>query len=122
MPYLSDNVFDSGLGYASTNGSRVDICYDEPSNYTEATSTYSLGNETGVSVGTPVDRTGGGRKVEVPEITSGNVTVSGTAAYWALSDGSAELIAAGALSSTQSVTNGNTFTLTAFDIEIQDPV
>ena len=121
MPALGDNVFDSGLDYLDTNGTRLDICSQEPATYAEATSTYSLGNKTGLNIGAPADRTGGGREVTVPSISDGSVTADGTASHWAITDGAAELLATGSLSASQGVTNGNTFTLTSFTIGIPDP-
>ena len=121
MSFLHDNVLDNGVQYIDTNGSRIDICSSEPANYTEATSTYTLGNKTGVNPNAPADRTGGGRQVTIPAITDGSVTGDGTAAYWALTNGSDTLIAAHSLSSGQSVSNGKTFTLTECEIGIPDP-
>jgi hypothetical protein len=72
-------------------------------------------------VGNPADRAGGGREVEVAAISDGEVTGTGTASHWAITDGSSVLIAAGALSASQAVTDGNTFTLAAFKIGIPDP-
>lgn len=125
---LGTSVHDSGLQFVTTNGTRIDICYtQEPANYTEATSTYTCGNKTGVTVGSPAAGDASGRKVVVPAITSGapgSVTSSQTAGWFALSKTSAtaEMLAARALSSSQSVTTGNDFTLTTWDIEIPDPV
>lgn len=121
MAFLSDNVFDEGLDYLTANGSRIDICSDEPTTYAEATSTYSLGNEAGASVGAAEAGDVSGRKVTVAAVTDGSVTGSGTATHWALTDGTGELLAAEALDSSQSVTSGNTWTLPAFDIEFPDP-
>ena len=121
MPYINDEVFDGGLDYADTNGTRIDICYtQEPATYTEATSTYTCGNKTGLN--TPVPEAGGtdGRRVIVPAVTDGSVTATQTAGWWALTDGASILVAAGALSSSQGVTNGNTFTLDAISITIRD--
>jgi hypothetical protein len=124
MPYINDEVFDQGLDYADTNGTRIDICYtQEPTTYAEATSTYTCGNKTGLNTGVTTNAaTGTGRRVTVPAITDGSVTATQTAGWWALTDGTATLIAAGALSSTQAVTSGNTFTLDSIDIIIRDPV
>ena len=73
-------------------------------------------------MGAPGDRTGGGRKVTVAQITDGTVTGTGTATHYALVDVSnTRLLATGALTASQSVTSGNTFTLAAFDIGIPDP-
>lgn len=120
MPYINDEVFDGGLDYADTNGTRIDICYtQEPTTYTEATSTYTCGNDT---VAVPVPEAGAtdGRRVVVPAITAGSVTATQTAGWWALTDAASILIAAGALSGTQAVTSGNTFTLDAISITIRD--
>lgn len=120
MPYINDEVFDQGLDYADTNGDRLDICFtQEPTTYTEATSTYTCGNDvvnTGATEAGAVD----GRRVQIPAITAGSVTATQTAGWWALTDGTSVLIAAGALSATQSVTSGNTFSLDAVSITIRD--
>lgn len=121
MAYLNDEVLDQGLDYLTTNGSRVDICSTEPTTYAEATSTYTLGNKTGASVGAATNGDTSGRKVTIASISDGSVTGTGTAGYWALTNGSNALLAAGALSSSRGVTSGDTFTLTAIDIEIPDP-
>lgn len=120
MAYINDEVFDQGLDYADTNGTRIDICSQEPTTYAEATSTYTLGNKTGLNTGATQNGATDGRRVIVPAITDGTVTATGTATHWALSDGSAVLIATGALSSSQGVTSGNTFTLDAISITIRD--
>ena len=123
MAYLNDYVLDLALAYLDTSGNRLDICSTEPTTYAQATTTYTLGNKTSLSIGAPTDRTPNGRKVVVAAITDGSVTGNGTAAYWAISDtGNSRLIAAGSLSAGQAVTSGNTFTLAAFDIGIPDAV
>ena len=119
MAYINDEVFDQGLDYATTNGTRIDICSSEPATYA-AVSGVSLGNKTGATTGATTDGDVNGRKVVVSAITDGSVTGTGTASHWALTDGSSILVATGSLSATQSVTSGNTFTLAAFDIAIAD--
>lgn len=122
MPFLNDAVFDNGLSELSTNGTRVDITSAEATTYTEAITTFSLGNKTAHTITAPADRTGGGRKVTSPEITDGSVTATNTATHWAITDGVSVLLATGTLSASQGVTSGNTFTLSTFDIGIPDPV
>ena len=117
MAYLNTLVLDNGLSVLTSNADRLDICVTEPTTYAEATSTYTLGNSA-VMVGSPEARGGGGRKVVVGAIAAGNVTATDTAAYWALTDGTSVLYAVGSLSAPQTVTSGNTFTLTAIDIGI----
>lgn len=120
MPYINDEVFDQGLDYADANGDRMDICYTaEPTTYTEATSTNTCGNDT-VNTGATEAGATDGRRVIVPAITAGSVTATQTAGWWALTDGAAVLIAAGALSATQAVTSGNTFSLDAVSLTIRD--
>lgn len=121
--YINDEIFDQGLDYADTNGTRIDITSQAATTYSEATTdgTYSLGNKTGLNTGaTQNAATGTGRRVQVPAITDGTVTETGTATHWALTDGSSVLLATGPLSSPQSVTDTNTFTLDAIDIIIRD--
>jgi hypothetical protein len=120
MAFINDEVFDQGLDYATTNGTRIDICSQEPTTYAEATSTYTLGNKTGLTTGATQNGATDGRRVIVPAITDGSVTGTDTATHWALTDGSSILVATGALSSSQGVTSSNTFTLDAISITIRD--
>ena len=122
MAYLNDRVLDNGLSVLDTEANRLDICSSEPSSYSEATSTYTLGNKAGISIGSPEARSPSGRKVVVAEISGGSVTGTGTAAYWAITDtANSRLLAAGSLSSSQAVTSGNTFSLATFEIGIPGP-
>ena len=119
MPYINDEVFDQGLDYAATNGTRLDICTQEPTTYAEATSTYTLGNAT-VVTGVTEDGTVDGRRVVIPAITAGTTTGTDTATHWALTDGSGVLVATGALSAPVAVTSGINFTLNAISITKRD--
>lgn len=115
---------DNGLSYLTTNANRLDICSQAPATYGEATTggTYSLGNKTSPTVGSPTNGTVSGRKVVISAISDGSVTNSGTASHWALTyTTGTELCAWQTLSSSQAVTSGNTFTLDAIEIEIPDP-
>ena len=116
--WLNDEVLDQGLDWIiAQNPCRLDITSQAATSYGEATTdgTYSLGNETGLTVGATEDD-GTGRKVVVPAITDGDVTETATATHWALTDSSAILIATGPLTASQGVTDGNTFSLDAIDI------
>ena len=119
MAFIADTVYDSGLTVLDTNGTQIDICSQEPTTYAEATSTYTLGNDT-VNTGAPAAGATDGRRVIVPAITAGSVTGTGTATHWALTNGSSTIYATGALTSSQAVTSGNTFTLDAISITIRD--
>lgn len=118
MPSLSAYVLDAALTKLDTEANALHVCSQEPADYTEATSTYTLGNKATPSVGAPADTTGG-RKVTVAAITDGTATATGTATHWALVDTvNSRLLATGALSASQGITSGNTLTLDAFDVAI----
>ena len=122
MATLNDRVFDNGLTVLDTEGNRVDICSQEPTTYAAATSTYTLGNETSISVSAPANASPNGRKVTLAAITGASVTGTGTATHYAIVDtGNSRLLATGSLSASQAVTSGNTFSLTASDIRSPDP-
>lgn len=123
MASLADYVLDAALSKLDTEANRVDICSSEPTTYTAATSTATLGNSTSITISAPTNGDTSGRKVTLSAISNASVTGSGTATHFAISDTSnSRLLATGSLSGGgQSVTSGNTFSLTAVDIEIPDP-
>lgn len=122
MAYLHDDVLDLGLAELDVDATRLDICTTAPTTYTQATVTYTKGNKTSLNVGSPTARAPSGRKIVVPAITDGSVTGDGSVGFWALSDPlTSRLMAAAALSAPQTVTTGNTFTLTSFEIGIPGP-
>ncbi|MGI9309084.1 MAG: hypothetical protein ACR2P6_07470, partial [Gammaproteobacteria bacterium] len=91
--------------------------------YTEAITTYTLGDEQTITIGAQGDRTPNGRESQVAAITAGDVTATGTASHWAIVDVTGtELLATGTLASSQAVTSGNTFSLAAFLIGVPDAV
>lgn len=121
MAFISDTAFDQSLAWVISNGTRLDLCSQEPTTYAEATSTYTLANKTSITVGSAQAGDTDGRKVVVPAVTSGgSVTGSGTVTHWALTDGSSVLVATGAISPTRAVLSGDAFTSPAFDITIRD--
>lgn len=122
MAFLNDRVFDNGLSILDTEANKILVTSQEAGDYTEANSTYALGNSTSLSIAAPTDRSGGGRKVVVSAISDGSITATGTATHYAIVDtANSRLLATAALTASQSVTNGNTFTLATFDIGIPDP-
>ena len=120
--YLHDRVYDNGLTVLDTEADNLYITSTQAATYAEATSTYALGVKATPTVGSPAAKSGGGREVTISAITDGTVTATGTAGFYALVDsGNTRLLAAGALGASQSVTNGNVFTLTSFKIGIPSP-
>ncbi len=118
--YLGDNVLDFGVDHIYDWGKVLVIDAALPASYAEAFTTYKLGTKNGPSIGAPANAASG-RKVTVSAIADGAVSSTATASHWAvLNTASSELLAAGPLNATQGVTNGNTFTLTEFDISLPD--
>lgn len=119
MAYLNDRVLDNGLTVLDTEANRLDICSAEPTTYTQATSTYTLGNKTSLSIGAPAAKAGGGREVTVAAFSDGAATGTGTGTHFAIVDTvNSRLLLAGLLNASQAVTNGNTFSLAAFTFGI----
>jgi hypothetical protein len=122
MATLNDRVFDNGLTVLDTEANAIHITSQEATDYTDATSTSTLGNSTSLSIGAPQDRTGGGREVVVAAISDGSVTGTGTATHYAIVDTvNSRLLATGSLAASQLVTSGNTFTLSSVSVGIPDP-
>jgi hypothetical protein len=121
--YLHPDVLDGGLSVLDTATTpALNICKTQlPATRTEAITTYSVGSKASHSIGSP-EAGGTGRKVVVAAVSGGSVVCTGTetAAYWAITDAT-RLLAAGPLAAPQSVTNGNTFSLAAFDITFPIP-
>ena len=122
MATLNNRVFDNGLTVLDTEANRIDITSQEATSYAQATSTYTLGNSTSLSIAAPSDRSGGGREVVVAAVADASVTGSGTATHYSIVDtGNSRLLATGSLTASQVVASGNTFSLGSFTIGIPDP-
>lgn len=120
MAYLDDQAYDAGLNDIRTNSDELHICSQEPANYAEV-ATYTLGNKSSPTIGTPEDGDVSGRKIVVSAISDGSVTADGTATHQVLIDTvNSRVKASKALSSSQVVSNGNEFTLTSWDITFTD--
>lgn len=122
MSFITDNAKDAFLTYIRSRITALFICSQEPATYTEGSSTYALGTKASPSVGAIGDYAGG-RQFQRDAITDGSVNSTGTATHECLVDGSgSELLTARALTSSQSVTSGNTFSLTAAVVQVPDPI
>lgn len=126
MAFLHDNTLDNGLAALKAAADAVYLCSQEPATYTQATSTYALGNKNlgagavypnAIAAGSP-----SGRKLTSAAIVAGapgSITASGTATHSAVvTTGSTRLEVAQALAASQVVTSGNTFTLGAQDVRL----
>lgn len=122
MATINDRVFDNGLTVLDTEANSIHITSQLATSYTDATTTSTLGNSGALSISAPQDRVGGGREVVVAAITGGSVTATGTASHYAIVDTvNLRLLVAGAVTTPQAVTSGNTFDLSATTVGIPDP-
>jgi len=121
--FMADSALDALLADIAL-ATRTDVCSQEPATYTQATSTYSLGSYTSSSWGAAQDHSPNGRERIRAAITSGaTISADGTATHFAETrPADSSLKAAHSLSSSQVVTNGNPFTLTACTVSVGDPV
>ena len=120
--WLADALLDAALQKLADDAENLYICSAQPSTYAEAQSTYALGVKASPSFTGPAAGDASGRKLTVDAISDGTVSATDTATHWAITDNSATaLLAWGTLDAGEAVTDGNTFTLDAFDIEITDP-
>lgn len=123
--WVNDLVMDTGLTSMEAAVDRIDVCTQEPTTYTEATSTYTKGfkdhGAAGTAFGAVGDRSPTGRKISSTAVTDGAISGAGTVTHWAVSDvTNSRLWATGALSASQVVASGNTFAIASFDIGMPD--
>lgn len=119
MTDIPDAARDLALEFVRL-GTRLDVCSQLPTNVTEATATYTLGNKT-VALGAVEDGATEGRRTRIPAITDGDATGDGTPTHWALTGGGV-LRAWGTLNSAMAVANGGQFTLSEISIGLADGV
>jgi len=122
--YVNDIVMDAALAKIAT-GNILTVCSQQPTNRTEAVTTYKLAD---VAL-TPGDGNGdftisngdvSGRKVRIEQQTDIPVDTTGSATHVAICDGTDLLLVT--TCTAQALTAGNTVTVPAFDDEIADAV
>ncbi|MBL4768048.1 MAG: hypothetical protein JKY94_10090 [Rhodobacteraceae bacterium] len=122
MAYMNDRIYDLGLNVLDTEADEIFVCSQEPANYTEAVTTYALGNSSSLSIGAPAAKAGGGRKVTIAAISDGAVSADGTATHYGIVDTvNSRLLLANTLDSSQQVYSGNAFTTAVMDFGIPAP-
>lgn len=120
MAFISTGALDALLNHVRTKATKLHICSAGPTSFANVAA-VSLGTKASPVLSVPAAGTPNGRKITVSAISDGAVTVTGTASHWALVDETgSELLAWNTLVAAQVVTNGNSFTLGAFDIRQPD--
>jgi hypothetical protein len=117
---VGDYALDNGLNAIKTYADKIYLCSQDPLSFTDATSTYALGNNNfgvGNVFSAPAPASPNGRQITSNPVSSGTVTGTGTATKWAVVDSvNSRLLANGSLAAGQAVSAGNTFTLASFNI------
>ena len=123
---VTNAVLDAALEYVADAGDRLFVCSSEPTNYTEASSTYMLAQHTmtegiaGADYAT-ADGDTSGRKLTVSQQADISITNTGTALHVAIADSVGTVLLIVTTCTSQALTAGNTVTVPAFDMEIADP-
>lgn len=124
---VHNDVLDAALNHVKNNATRLVICSDHPTTFTEAMTTYNLATKTISSsdFGNPADNDGGGggRMLQVNAANSLTVDADGSGTYFALVDFDDEkVLYVTEADSPQNLYDGNTANVAAWNIRIQDPV
>lgn len=118
--YVNPNAVDSALNYVKNNALKIYLCSAQPTNYTEATTTYALGNADYTGTNITVGAGSGGRQATFAAINNIPVSTSGTITHIAIVSGS-ELLLATPTSTSKAVSAGDYVNLGSFTWTINDP-
>lgn len=115
------DVIDGALNIIKNNANLMVLCSAQPTNRTEAVSTYALA-DVAMASGDFTISTGdaSGRKCTVAAKNNVTVDTTGTGTHIALVDDTRLLFVS--TTTSQGVTQGNSVNLPTWDIEIADPV
>ena len=116
---VDDSVLDGAFAVLD-NGTTITVCSTQPTNRTQAVTTYMLASTT-LSGGdyTVANGDSSGRKCTIAQKTNVSITNSGTAQHVAVCDGTTLLYVTTCTS--QALTAGGTVTIPAWKVEIADP-
>jgi len=119
--YQNDLMLDAAFDWVRARVTKINVCSTQPTNYTQATSTYMLAQGTLTSTGiTVTNGDTNGRKMRIASKTGLTVSVTGVAAHIALSGSTGSTLLLVTTCTTQQLTTGNTVNIPAFDDEIAD--
>lgn len=119
---VDDTVLDGALNIVKNGITQLAVCSTQPTNYTEATSTYKLALKTGLSATActgPANGDTNGRKLTINQQATITVDTGGSAQHVAICSGSVLLYVT--TCTAQTLVAANTVTIPAWDIEIADP-
>lgn len=119
---VHNDVLDGALNIIKNNCTRMVLCSQEPTTFTEADVTYKLADVTMASGDfTAGDGDTSGRKLTVAAKSAVPVDASGTSNHVALLDVTNSKLLYVTTHTGQALVSGNTVDIGAWDIEIADP-
>lgn len=119
---ISDRVLDGALNIIKNNCTRMIACSAEPTNFTQANSTYALADQTMASTDyTVANGDTSGRKVTAAAKTGIPVDVTGTVNHVAHVDVAGSSLEFVTTTASQAVGAGGTLDIGAHKFEIGDP-
>ena len=114
MASISTNVKDASLNYIKMQTTELHVCSQEPTTYSEASLTYSLGLKNSPVISDP---TGDPRAITIQNFDNGLATDTGTGTHWALVS-ALELLATGLLVEGINIAIGYDFGSLDFQIQV----
>jgi len=120
--YLPDGVIDLLLAAIRERVTGISVCSTQPTTYAEATSTYKLADQNGLTSTnfTLGDGDTSGRKIAIDAQNGLTIDTTGTAAHVAWWGSSGSLLILVTTCTTQALTTGNTVNVPTHDFEIRD--
>lgn len=120
---ILSNAVDAAYDYIRARVTQMTVCNAQPTNYTQATSTYKLASVALTSTGLTVaagDAGGSARKMTTTQKTGVSVTTTGTAKFIALAGSTGSTLLLVTTCTSQALTSGNTVTIPAWKHEFGD--
>lgn len=119
---VHDDVLDGALNIIKSNCTRMVACSAEPTNFTQADSTYALADVTMASGDfTAANGDTSGRKLTVAAKNAVPVDATGTVTHVALLDVANSKLLYVTTTTSQGVSSGGTVDIGSWKIEIADP-
>lgn len=120
---VSTDVLDGALSVLKTSVTKMVVCSAQPLTFTDANTTMKLAEVTMVATDfTLAAGVTNGRRVTTGAKSAVPVLATGSATHVALVDVSGSRLLYVTTSSTQALTIGGTVNITAWDVEIANPV
>jgi len=120
--WQNDGMLDSALAYL-LNATTVHLCSAQPTTYTEAATTYTLGYKVvpGGAIGAPADATSG-RQITISGSTIGEIDITATGSATHVAFVSASALIYVTTCSSRAVTAGDKVEISSITINVKDAI